>query len=139
MIRFAVKLMLSRLAPLYDNTSHGTNLLPVFVECGPEFVRFFDLDAAKLESIINRNAPSELTVEPEDLALLAMTGSTEPYAALRLGELRSDTYSAQATTDRRDPLRNYFYDKYVFRAVASHTEDDDVAGFAGVTPASGEA
>ena len=44
-IRFAVKTMLAKLAPLYDGEARGRNLVPVFVESGIELVRFFELDA----------------------------------------------------------------------------------------------
>ena len=49
-IRFAVKSMLGRLAPLIDSEVHGRNLVPVFVESGAELLRFFEIDASKLET-----------------------------------------------------------------------------------------
>ena len=52
-IRFAIKLMLHRLAPLQDPAVHGRNLVPVFLEAGPELMRHFELDSARLSSIIN--------------------------------------------------------------------------------------
>ena len=73
-IRFAVKCMLSRLSPLYDPTVKGRNLMPVFVESGAELLRFFDLDAARLEAIINDAVEPGRRVDRDDIALLAMTG-----------------------------------------------------------------
>src|SRR5215469_7585349 len=52
-IRFAVKTMLGKLGPLYDPEVSGRNLVPVFVESGAELLRFFEIDATKLEAIIN--------------------------------------------------------------------------------------
>src|SRR5215469_192925 len=86
-IRFAVKSMLARLGPLYDSEVHGRNLVPVFVESGAELLRFFDIDAARLEAIINDGVEPDRRVERDDIALLALTSSQEPYAALKLSEL----------------------------------------------------
>src|SRR5438045_6573162 len=86
-IRFAVKNMLAKLGPLYDPEAHGRNLVPVFVESGAELLRFFEIDASKLESIINGGVDVDRRVDRDDIALLALTGSQEPYAALKLSEL----------------------------------------------------
>jgi len=74
-IRFAVKSMLTRLAPLYDPQVRGRNLVPVFVEAGVDLLRFFDLDASRLETIINEGTEHERLVERDDIALLALTGA----------------------------------------------------------------
>src|SRR5262249_24394170 len=71
-IRFAVKCMLARLGPLYDSEVRGRNLVPVFVEAGAELLRFFDLDAARLEAIINEGVDPLRRVERDDIALLAL-------------------------------------------------------------------
>lgn len=83
-IRFAVKSMLAKLGPLYDPEAHGRNLVPVFVESGAELLRFFDIDASKLETIINSGVLAERRVDRDDIALLALTSVQEPYAALKL-------------------------------------------------------
>ncbi len=51
-MRFAVKTTLARLAPVWDGSLRGSALIPVFVESGLDFFRHFDLDAARLDSII---------------------------------------------------------------------------------------
>ncbi|MGH8208223.1 MAG: hypothetical protein ACREU6_01255, partial [Steroidobacteraceae bacterium] len=79
-IRFAVKSMLARLGPLYDPEAHGRNLIPVFVESGAELLRFFEIDASRLEAIINGGVDIERRVDRDDIALLALTGTPEPYA-----------------------------------------------------------
>lgn len=116
-IRFAVKSMLARLGPLYDSEVHGRNLVPVFVESGAEVLRFFDIDASKLEAIINQGVDSERRVERDDIALLALTGSQEPYAALKLSELNRSERKRQNPAELSESLRQYLYAKYVYRPV----------------------
>jgi hypothetical protein len=114
-IRFAVKCMLTRLGPLYDPEIKGRNLVPVFVESGAELLRFFDLDAARLESIINDDVEIARRVERDDIALLALTGGQEPYAALLLSELNREERSDSSVAELASSLRQYLYDKYVYR------------------------
>lgn len=115
-IRFAVKTMLAKLAPLYDGEARGRNLVPVFVESGSELVRFFDLDASRLESIINDGAETARSVARDDIALIAMRGAAEPYAALKLTELYAgDTAPLGGGVPSLEQLRQYLYDKYVYR------------------------
>jgi len=116
-IRFAVKSMLARLGPLYDSEVHGRNLVPVFVESGAEMLRFFDIDASRLEAIINHGVEADRRVDRDDIALLALTGSQEPYAALKLSELnRSERRRQnQNAAELSESLRQYLYAKYVYR------------------------
>ena len=116
-IRFAVKNMLARLGPLYDPEVHGRNLLPVFVESGAELLRFFDIDAAKLEAIINGGVPADRRVDRDDIALLALTSAQEPYAALRLSELEQNERPRNGPGELLESLRQYLYAKYVYRPV----------------------
>lgn len=114
-IRFAVKSMLAKLAPLYDAEVHGRNLVPVFVESGAELLRFFDIDAARLEAIINEGVESGRRVDRDDVALLALTGAQEPYAALKLSELSQES-GPRDRGELSSSLRQYLYDKYVYRS-----------------------
>lgn len=114
-IRFAVKNMLARLGPLYDPEVHGRNLVPVFVESGAELLRFFDIDASKLEALINNGVEAERRVDRDDIALLALTGSQEPYAALKLSELNRTERRRQTPGELSESLRQYLYAKYVYR------------------------
>jgi hypothetical protein len=115
-IRFAVKSMLGRLGPLYDGDVRGRNLVPVFVESGVELLRFFDLDALRLEAIINDGVDSERRVDRDDVELLALTGGQTPYAALKLSELKRGERGQQDLNALAVSLRQYLYEKYVFRA-----------------------
>jgi hypothetical protein len=117
-IRFAVKSMLARLGPLYDPEAHGRNLVPVFVESGAELLRFFEIDAARLEAIINGGVDIDRRVERDDIALLALTGSQEPYAALKLSELDRTERRERSPSELSESLRQYLYAKYVYRAIA---------------------
>ncbi|HKT73931.1 MAG TPA: hypothetical protein VJQ47_13650 [Steroidobacteraceae bacterium] len=115
-IRFAVKSMLARLGPLYDPEVHGKNLVPVFVESGAELLRFFDIDAVRLEAIINGGVDIDRRVERDDIALLALTSSQEPYAALKLSELDQRPESwGRTSAQLSESLRQYLYAKYVYR------------------------
>ena len=115
-IRFAVKSMLSRLGPLHDPDAKGRNLVPVFVESGSDLLRFFELDAARLEAIINDGVEAGKRVDRGDITLLALAGGQElPYAALMLGEPHQRDRSSLAAGDVSGSLRQYLYEKYVYR------------------------
>jgi hypothetical protein len=116
-IRFAVKSMLARLGPLYDPDAHGRNLVPVFVESGAELLRFFEIDASRLEVIINGGVEIDRRVDRDDIALLALTGTQEPYAALKLSELDRTERRERTAAELSDSLRQYLYAKYVYRAI----------------------
>jgi len=111
-IRFAVKSMLGRIAPLCDDAIRGRNLVPVLIESGDELIRYFELDSYRLDSIINEQAGPSVRVERDDIALLAMSGLREQYLVMRMQD------GTQATHEPPGParsLRNYLYDKYVYR------------------------
>ncbi len=114
-IRFAVKGMLARLGPLHDAEVRGKNLVPVFVESGVELLRFFELDATRLEAIINEGVESGGRVDRDDIALLALTGVQERYAALKLSELNRQEAGRNEAPELSSSLRQYLYDKYVYR------------------------
>jgi hypothetical protein len=111
-IRFAIKSTLARLGPLHDAEVRGRNLVPVFVEFGSELLRYFELDAARLDSIINDGAGKERQVTNDDIALIAMSGVQENYAMLKLSSLGSTQTEEQGLSQS---LRSYLYDKYVYR------------------------
>jgi hypothetical protein len=113
-IRFAIKSTLSRVAPLCDPAIRGRNLIPVLVESGDEVIRYFDLDAFRLEAIINDQVEERRQVDRDDIALLAMSSLREEYLLMRLD---TGNGSADPEVSARS-LRRYLYDKYVYR----HTE-----------------
>lgn len=111
-IRFAIKSTLNRIAPLCDPGIRGRNLVPVLVESGDELIRYFELDAFQLESIINENVGEGRQVDRDDIALLAMSGLREEYLVMRLTDGHAAT--AESAAQSRS-LRRYLYDKYVYR------------------------
>jgi hypothetical protein len=116
-IRFAIKSTLHRIAPLCDAGFRGRNLVPVLVEAGEELIRYFELDAQHLETIINGNVEAARQVERDDIALLAMGGLRDEYLLMRMTD---DGGAAGGTSGdvAREPrsLRGYLYDKYVYRS-----------------------
>jgi hypothetical protein len=123
-IRYAVRLMVSRLEPLTDPEVRGRNLLPVFVESGEDLLRFFDLDASRLEAIINEGADASRRVEHEDIALLAMSGAQQPYAALKLHEINGAQHAVVRSVELSQSLRTYLYQKYLHRHDADVRDDE---------------
>jgi hypothetical protein len=111
-IRFAIKSTLNRVAPLCDPGIRGRNLVPVLVESGDEVIRYFELDAFRLESIINENVDSDRQVERDDIALLAMSGLREEYLVMRM----TDSNGTPADLGSQGRLRRYLYNKYVYRS-----------------------
>jgi hypothetical protein len=129
-IRFAVKSMLARLAPMHDPQVQGRNLLPIFVESGDELMRYFDLDVQRIQNMINEGASEDAVVEYEDIQLIAMNVSRRPLVRYKLAELNRIN-GAEAPTgavrgssikDGTDPeyarvtaLQKYLYEKYLIR------------------------
>jgi hypothetical protein len=114
-IRFAVKNMLSRLAPLYDPEVRGRNLIPVFVESGPDLVRFFELDATRIEAIVNDGVADSRRVDRDDVFLIALMGAQLPYAALLLKDLNGSDPRPPESADMSIAVRQYLYNKYIYR------------------------
>jgi hypothetical protein len=115
-IRFGIKAMLARLMPFYEPETRGRNLVPVLVEAGVEFLRFFDLDTARLDAIINSEVDPDKRVSREDLALITLAGVQEPYAALKLSELNDSDRRLLHSSDVSSSIRQYLYQKYVYRS-----------------------
>jgi hypothetical protein len=114
-VRFALRMLLSRIAPLGDPQVCGRRMIPMLTEIGDELIRHFELDATRLRALINDGAPANQRIEDADIALLAMSASGASYVSLQLEEtLGADT--------PLEGMRSYLIDKYVHRprAVAGH-------------------
>ncbi len=137
-IRFAIKSTLNRIAPLCDSAICGRNLVPVLVESGDELIRYFELDAFRLEAIINAHADDDRQVDRDDIALLAMSGLREEYLLMRMTDGKGSAVDAAA---QGRSLRRYLYDKYVYRSGDSTAVQAIAAAHSGnsssVTPAPG--
>jgi len=119
-IRYAIRSMINRLAPLDEADASGFSLIPVFVEYGAELSSYFDLDVSRLERIINSEEKHTQQVEKEDLVLLAMSGLAEPKVHAKLRELQEKSIEHG---DVPASLRNYFYDKYIYQTSVEKTDD----------------
>ena len=119
-IRYAIKSMLGRIAPLCDEAIAGRNLVPVLVESGDELIRYFELDSYRLDSIINEYANDDQRVDRDDIALLAMSGLRDQYLLMRMRD--GNGFAAEAAIPARS-LRNYLYDKYVYRVGETKTTE----------------
>jgi len=122
-VRFAIKMMLHRMLPLTDPSVRGRSLVPVLAEWGPEAVRHFELDATRLEEIVNGDAPEDQRVDFDDISLLTMVSAQETYAKLSLRALLPPS-APPRQGDRRDSssinaMRRHLYGKYGFTPPAS--------------------
>ena len=121
-IRFALKTMFARLAPLCDHSVHGRALLPVFIEAGSDLFHHFDLDTARLEEIVNDGVSKAQEVESDDLELIAMAGIQQTYAELRLKKI-TPALANERLGNKEDALggrlRGYIYSKYADEEPAS--------------------
>jgi Arc/MetJ-type ribon-helix-helix transcriptional regulator len=130
-IRFAIKIMLDKLAPLQDPKANGPSLVPVFMEWGAELMAHFDLDATRLSGIINDGAEDARQVEADDIQLIAMSGTQRSYLQLRLSGMRQvhaskgqngmpaklngASHTAPAEGDGPEKaLQRYLYEKYFY-------------------------
>jgi hypothetical protein len=119
--RFAIKSTLAKLSPLYELQAHGSDLVPVFMEVGPELAKYFDLDSSRLDRIINDGVEDPTKrVDRDDLELLALSRLEANYMALKLRE-RGARPAAQ-TDGPATLLREYLLQKYLSRAVAAGSE-----------------
>jgi hypothetical protein len=110
-IRYAVKALVARLAPLNDPQARGYSLLPVFVESGTDFFRHFELDAMRLESIINEGVAEDARVDRGDLQLIAMSSYQPALMRAQLACLPADS---GAGLEPEQALRQYIYGKYIY-------------------------
>jgi hypothetical protein len=126
-IRFALKWTLNRVAPLCDPEIRGRSLVPMFVETGAELIRHFELDAFRLDNIINDGVSRERSVAHDDIALLALAGSQQPYALLRLTPGGAPPGSSPSS-GTIEALRQHLYDKYVYARPEPAVAEDELPG-----------
>ena len=127
-IRVAIKILLNKLSPLHDLSVTGKSLVPVFLENGSDLFRYFELDAARLFSLINDNATEDSKLDMEDVQLLAMSGIQKSYLRWKLERNTGSSKGGQAKvpsasdgqsslegddSDLENALRHHFYAKYV--------------------------
>ncbi|BCO30044.1 MAG: hypothetical protein CMN57_13090 [Gammaproteobacteria bacterium] len=109
-IRYAVKTALTRLMDLCDPRMGGQRLLPLLLGQYNELNRHFDLDADRLEGIINNEEiPEQNRVERTDIELLAMCALSPHYIQNRLQEITGQAIDAD---DAQRMLHKYLQEKY---------------------------
>jgi len=109
-IRYAIRTALTRLSALHNSDLCGTALLPTMVEHCNELNRHFDLDADKLDAIINAqtNEP-ERRVARNDIELLALCGMSVEIIQERF---RQVTGIEIKNNEIYQFMRNYLVEKY---------------------------
>lgn len=109
--RFAIKTTLAKLGPLYEQSVRGSDLVPIFIECGSELATYFDLDSSQLETIINGGVDDpDKRVDKDDIELLAMSGAQEHYLYKRLKQVVTSPADSVGTSAL---LRRYLFAKYI--------------------------
>lgn len=114
-IRYAIRSTLGKLQPLHDQRNAGYSVLPVFIEHGAELASAFNLDAGKLDRIINADmndgsGEPRPVVTPGDLELLTMSGNVDGYLKIRLREIVDGDDNVR---DLSTHLKDYIYRKYI--------------------------
>lgn len=110
-IRFALRLTFAKLAPLLDENARGRDLIPIFVECGPELTCHFDLDPRTLDAIVNGALDDpRKRVDGEDIELISRLHIPGFHAHTKLKGLPKPDAGRRNFTDA---LRHYLYEKYV--------------------------
>jgi len=117
-VRFALKLLLGRIALLGDSEVRGRRMIPMLVEIGDELIRHFELDAARLRALVNDGATESQRVEDADITLMALSASGANYVELQLEETQGDHNPA-------DGIRHYLIDKYVHKPRIVSSRDAD--------------
>lgn len=110
LFRYIVKNSLNKLLPLQDELIRGTDLIPVLLDCGQDLARYFDLDTEQLDQIVNGGLADEgRRIERQDLDILAMAGSSNHYARLKLAAI---THESPGDEDIVKALKYYLSQKY---------------------------
>lgn len=109
--RFALKVALTRLGPLHDMDTGGTELMPVFADFGLELTHYFGLDEQRLFGIINGGVEfTEREVDKDDIALIALSAMPDSLTYVRLRERLRRHVDPDAP---HTSLRDYLFRKYV--------------------------
>lgn len=121
-IRFALRLTFSRLAPLLDEHARGRDLIPIFLECGPELTYHFDLEPRALDTIFNEGLDDpDRKVDSHDIELIAAL-HLPSYHLPALMKFQPKPEIGRLSLS--GGLQQYLYDKYVrSKAVPGDVDD----------------
>jgi hypothetical protein len=121
-IRFALRQAFAKLAPLHDQNARGRDLIPVFLECGPELAYHFDLDSRTLESIVNGDLDDpRMKVDAHDIEILAVSHMMPSYHFE--SKLKGLSRIKTGRLDFSGPLQQYLHDKYIGPRNTQQTPD----------------
>jgi hypothetical protein len=130
-VRYAMKTVLMRLAPLFEEGLRGRSLVPVLLETSDELIRHFNLDLARLDAMVNGDEPdASKRVDREDLRVIAMHGMNPSMATMLsapapyLGTVEDRNGSGAASPPPyRNALHRYLYEKYIATRPAARREE----------------
>lgn len=111
LFRFIIKNSLNKLLPFQDDQIRGADLIPALLDCGQDLARYFDLDSEQLDQIVNAGLSQEESkrIDKGDLDILALAGSSDHYARLKLAALSN---VPMQDTDLVGALKLYLCQKY---------------------------
>lgn len=111
-IRFALRLAFAKLAPLHDRNAYGRDLIPIFMECGPELSYHFELDSRTLDVIVNGDLDDpQQRVDPKDIEMLAVSHAMPGYHLHT--KLKGLPKQEAGRLDLSGALQQYLYEKYI--------------------------
>lgn len=110
LFRFIVKNSLNKLLPFQDGAIRGTDLIPALLDCGQDLARYFDLDSDQLDHIVNQGLEEgSKKVDKEDLDILALSGSSDHYAMVKLAAITRQPIEKENLINT---LKKYLSGKY---------------------------
>lgn len=124
-IRFALRLAFAKLAPLHDQNAYGRDLIPIFLECGPELAYHFELDSRTLDAIVNGDLDDPTKkVDAKDIEILATSHLMPGYHFQT--KLNGLPKLETGRLDSSGALQQYLYEKYVGTQHAPHAPNASV-------------
>ncbi len=111
-VRYAIRIVLTRLNALHDPQARGTELLPAIIEYCTELNRHFDLDADRLDAILNGepDEQSDRAIARQDIELLALCGMPVEMIQARFQEI---TGIEPGHEEVYRFMKTYLMDKYL--------------------------
>lgn len=121
LFRYGVKCMLTKLMPFNDPNLRGADLIPAWLECGPELLNYFYIDSDQLGTIFNNDIKEDDTeIDASDLDLMVLSNLNEKFVVKRLSDICGIPLEC---SDVQTVLHKYLHDKYV-RGVKSDCKND---------------
>ncbi|MEC9342011.1 MAG: hypothetical protein VX663_11060 [Pseudomonadota bacterium] len=119
--RFALRLGLARMAPLHDANVRGADLLPAFIDHGPDLAIHFNLDVERLQRLFNAGLEDDtVAVERGDLELIALSATPETYLFAKLHRALGKPVNRANTLEL---LREYLVGKYLEGPAGPETKE----------------